>query len=390
MHDAMTNLTNMKDKMKTRKIFKAKDFTPCGDRLMRRLEQQGYKALEAINEKQAVELLKQIQPDLVLMAAEAPIMGKVSDIEDTKDREALQYIPVLPLSEHDREGLAARNGATESEDSMQHLIGELKRQARELKQTKAVVEATKHAKSEFLANMSHELRTPMHGILSYARFGLKRFDTAPREKLEEFFQEIEESGSRLLILLNDLLELAKLEAGRVKYDLRPENIVEEANTVFDELAHLCADKKIRLIKDIPSRSVPVNIDRLHIGRVLRTLVLNGIKFSDAGSEIRISVRDENPGAENSAENKVRVAVCDQGVGIPEKELNEIFDKFVHNSMTRGKSYGTAMGLSICRQIIEDHQGEIRVQNNPKPGGGAIFSFTLPVIQDSEKLQIQQI
>jgi len=357
---------------------------------MRRLEQQGYKALEAINEKQAVELLKQIQPDLVLMAAEAPIMGKVSDIEDTKDREALQYIPVLPLSEHDREGLAARNGATESEDSMQHLIGELKRQARELKQTKAVVEATKHAKSEFLANMSHELRTPMHGILSYARFGLKRFDTAPREKLEEFFQEIEESGSRLLILLNDLLELAKLEAGRVKYDLRPENIVEEANTVFDELAHLCADKKIRLIKDIPSRSVPVNIDRLHIGRVLRTLVLNGIKFSDAGSEIRISVRDENPGAENSAENKVRVAVCDQGVGIPEKELNEIFDKFVHNSMTRGKSYGTAMGLSICRQIIEDHQGEIRVQNNPKPGGGAIFSFTLPVIQDSEKPKIQQI
>jgi len=262
------------------------------------------------------------------------------------------------------------------------VIGKLKEQTRELELARIAAEVATHAKSEFLANMSHELHTPMHGILSYARFGLKRINTASREKLEEFFHEIEDSGNRLDGLLNDLLELAGLEAGKVDYDLRTGNIVDEVETVFDELAYLAEDKQIRLVKDVPKRPVMVNIDRLRIGRVLRTLVLNAIKFSNAGGEIEIIVHDASSAMGAMDDKRVEVAIRDQGIGIPEKELSRVFDKFLHNSMTLGKSYGTAMGLSICKQIIEDHEGEIQARQNPE--GGAIFSFVLPRVQESGK------
>jgi signal transduction histidine kinase len=402
MHDAMTDTMSKTDDFETQRILIASKSTDFRHSLAHQLKQQGYKILKAANGRDAVDLAEQTGPALVLMDGSMPVMDGFSACTHLKRGEGLQQIPVLLVIEHEQEELVARAYNAGADDYItkpvqwrcllhriqyqlrrQCLIRQMNEQARELELARIAAEAATHAKSEFLANMSHELHTPMHGILSYARFGLKRINTAPREKLEEFFREIEDSGSRLYNLLNDLLELAKLEAGKVDYDLRKGNIVDEVETVFDELSYLAEKKQVRLIKDVPDLPVPVNIDRLRIGRVLRTIVFNAIKFSNAGGEIRIVVHDDSSTQTAINGKKVEVAISDQGMGIPKEEISQVFDKFLHNSMTRGESYGTAMGLSICKQIIEDHQGEIRARQNP--GGGAIFSFVLPKVPETGKL-----
>ncbi len=391
----MSDMQNKNYDIGTRRILLAGESSDAGGQLVMLLEQQGYKILKAPNGGMAVELAEQTRPALVLMDGAMPVMDGFSVCTHLKNQEEFKHIPILLVIEHEQEDIVARVYDAGADDYItrpvqwscllyrihyqlrqQRLMGQLQEQTREIEHARITAEASTHAKSEFLANMSHELHTPMHGILSYTRFGLKRIDTAPREKLKEFFQEIEDSGSRLDSLLNDLLELARLEAGKVHYDLRTGNVVDEVVTVFDELAHVAEEKRICLIKEIPERPVMVRIDRLLIGRVLRTLVLNAIKFSDAGGEIRITVQKKPPTIDMLKDNEVEVAIRDRGIGIPAEEIGRVFDKFLHNSMTRGESYGTAMGLSICRQIIEDHGGKIQARRNPK--GGAVFSFILPV------------
>lgn len=393
------DMQSKNDDIGTRKILIAGKSSDTGGQLVLLLEQQGYKILKASNGGTAVELVKQTRPALVLMDGAMPVMDGFSVCAHLKKQEKLKQIPVLLVIEHEQEELVARVYDAGADDYItrpvqwpcllhrihyqlrqQRLMGQLQEQTRELEHARITAEASTHAKSEFFANISHELRTPMHGILSYARFGLKRIDKAPPEKLEEYFHEIEDSGKRLLNLLNDLLELAKLEAGRVEYDLRERNIVDEAETIVDELAHLAEEKKITLAKNIPQHAIPVIFDRLWIGRVLRILVINAVKFSSSGDEVRIELQ-KLPADEKKA-RRVEISIMDQGIGIPEEEIDQVFDKFLHNSMTRGESYGTAMGLSICKQIIKDHHGEIDARQNP--GGGAIFAFILPIFSKDEQ------
>jgi signal transduction histidine kinase len=403
MHEAMMEMRSKIDGIGTQKILIAGNSTDFRQRLAHRLDQQGYNVMETASGEEAIEQMEKARPDLVLMEGDMPAMEGFSACAHLKRRKELKQIPVLLVIDYEQEDLVALVYNAGADDYItkpvqwrcllhrihyhlrqQRLIRQLQEQAGELELARTAAEAATHAKSEFLANMSHELHTPMHGILSYARFGLKRIDSAPRSKLKEFFLEIEDSGSRLYNLLNDLLELARLEAGKVDYELRERNIVDEVETVVDELSHLAGDKRIGLIKDVPDFPVLANIDRLRIGRVLRTIVCNAIKFSNAEGEIRITVHDDSSAKGTINGKKVEVAIYDQGMGIPKEEINQVFDKFMHNSMTRGKSYGTAMGLSICKQIIEDHQGEIRARRNP--GGGAIFSFVLPKVQGPGKVQ----
>ena len=361
------------------------------------LEQQGHVIIETEDLADVIAMAKEIQPDLILMAAETQPFDGFSICRRLKAHSSLQNIPVMLLIKEDEESLVAGAYAAGADDYFtppvqwqclayrinHHLcrqdeVNELKNQVTKLQLAKISAEVATQAKSEFFANISHELRTPMHGILSYARFGLKRIDKTPREKLKEYFHEIEGSGKRLLNLLNDSLELAKLEAGRVEYDLQIRDIVGEVETVVDELAHLAEKKQITLVTSMPEQPVPVLFDRLWLDRVVRILVVNGIHFSSPGDTIRVRIQ---PPGNRIKEKTVEISVIDQGIGIPEEEINQIFDKFLHNSMTRGDSHGTDMGLSICRQIVQDHHGAISARRNPD--GGTIFSFVLPVFAEDQ-------
>ena len=239
----------------------------------------------------------------------------------------------------------------------------------ELVIAKEAAESATRAKSEFLANMSHELRTPLHGILSFSKFGWKRAHEATPEKLMNYFVKIYDSGNTLMILLNDLLDLAKLESGKMEFSYRPAPVLRLINTALDEFSSLANEKDLTFEFDPPKFDTVIALDSMKILQVIRNLIGNAIKFTMDSHKIYISLEKPN--------ESILVAIKDEGVGIPEDEITSIFDKFVQSSETSNGSGGTGLGLSICREIVVGHQGEIWAERNPD-GCGVTFKFKIPM------------
>ena len=236
-------------------------------------------------------------------------------------------------------------------------------------------EAANLAKSEFLANMSHELRTPMHAILSFSEMGERKINDAELSRLETYFSNIRVSGERLLGLLNDLLDLAKLEAGRMELDPVPGDLGVVVDAAVTEFQVLARDKGLTLEVVPPTVSLVACFDAEKMLQVVRNLISNAVKFTPEGRRVSVVFEDGMLPGDNGPRHALRLKVIDQGVGVPEGERETIFDKFVQSSKTRTKAGGTGLGLAICREIVHEHGGEIRAANHPE--GGAVFSVTLP-------------
>ena len=235
---------------------------------------------------------------------------------------------------------------------------------------KEAAEAANRAKSEFLANMSHELRTPLHGILSFAGFGMKKAETVTPAKLRTYFEQIDQSGRSLLALLNDLLDLAKLEAGKMSFTFQDVDMNALLGRVQDECHAWAVERHLTIMAIVPDSPIMISLDAEKITQVLRNLVSNAIKFSPAGGTVTLHLQE--------GEEAVEIAVCDEGPGIPEGELDTIFDKFVQSSLTKTGAGGTGLGLAICHEIVTAHAGRIWAENRPE--GGARMTFTVPQTQ----------
>lgn len=260
--------------------------------------------------------------------------------------------------------LAEANTALKREDA--------KRRQAETASSKAKAEAEKArlanaAKSEFLANMSHELRTPLHAILNYAQFGLSKLETASLDKLQKYFHQIERQGHHLLNLVNDLLDLAKLEAGKMTFNYEMVDLAKLLKQIGEECQALSDARQLSLTYNLPSTARTVLSDASKIQQVVRNLLSNAIKFTPEGGTITIALHYDPQGA--------IVTVLDQGPGVPEAELETIFDKFVQSSLTKTGAGGTGLGLAICHEIMAFHHGRIWAENHP--AGGAKFTFVLP-------------
>lgn len=249
-------------------------------------------------------------------------------------------------------------------------ITESKRLEAELIVTKEKAEAANEAKTEFLANMSHELRTPMHAILGFTRLAIEGYDDYEREKILEFITEVNEAGQRLMVLLNDLLDLSKLEVGRIDYDIRPEKLSEVVDLVIREFASMADEKNVRIEFDRPDFDDLVLMDWHKMVQVIRNLLSNAIKFSNADNRVIIALREQS--------GILMLSIKDFGIGIPEDELEKVFDKFVQSSKTKTGAGGTGLGLSICHEIVKAHQGRIWARNNPE--GGVTFFVSLELVK----------
>ncbi|MFB9266680.1 response regulator [Bradyrhizobium erythrophlei] len=250
-------------------------------------------------------------------------------------------------------------------------ITELKRRQIELEQAREEAEAANRTKSQFLANMSHELRTPLNAIIGIAEILHEEAQEERDEVLSEPVGRIVRAGKHLLMLINDILDLSKIEAG--KLDLYPEEI--DVATLIGELTKTTqpiADKNNnKLIVDCPADVGLMQADSTRVRQVLLNLLSNACKFTDSG-EIRFSARRE---ADGSASSLV-FTVADNGIGMTEEQLSRLFQEFSQaDSSTTRKYGGTGLGLAISQHLCRAMGGEITVKS--APGRGATFTVRLP-------------
>jgi PAS domain S-box-containing protein len=248
-------------------------------------------------------------------------------------------------------------------------ITERKRLEQHLATQRDRAEEASRLKSEFLASISHELRTPLHAILSYADFGLERASHADRERLRRYFFEIKDSGALLLNLINDLLDLSKIEAGKMLYHRTPLTVGVVIDDACSRVTQLAEAKSISFQVEPISKDWLVYGDYEMLLRVFINLLGNAVKFTDQGGSVAIfgAVQD----------SYYVFAVRDTGQGIYTEEIDVIFEKFVQSSLHTQKGLtGTGLGLSICRGIIEAHSGRIWAES-PGPNQGSTFYLVLP-------------
>jgi signal transduction histidine kinase len=238
--------------------------------------------------------------------------------------------------------------------------------------SRQLAEASQH-KSQFLANMSHELRTPLNAILGYTELMADGAYGEPSEKMMGVLKRLESNGRHLLGLINDVLDLSKIEAGQLVLELSDYTVQDIAQTVRSTLEPLAADKKLAFKVELATELPPGRGDGRRLTQVLINLVGNAIKFTDAG-EVAIKAEANN--------GSFHVSVRDTGPGISAADQAKLFQEFqqADNAITKKKG-GTGLGLAISKRIVEMHGGKIWVES--QVGQGSTFAFTLPVIVERQ-------
>jgi signal transduction histidine kinase len=238
----------------------------------------------------------------------------------------------------------------------------------EIGEKSRLLEVASQHKSQFLANMSHELRTPLNAILGYTELILDSIYGDVPDKARVTLERIQSNGRHLLGLINDVLDLSKIEAGQLTLSLGDYSIKDVIHNVYGAVESLATSKNLSLNVELPKDLPPARGDERRLTQVLLNLVGNAIKFTDAG-EVAIKT--------SIADGTFTVAVHDTGPGIAENDQGKIFEEFQQaDSSTTKQKGGTGLGLAIAKRIIEMHGGRLWVES--ELGRGSTFSFTIPV------------
>ena len=252
-------------------------------------------------------------------------------------------------------------------DELGELAAHVNSACEELHQLYQSLEEASRHKSQFLANMSHELRTPLNAILGFSELLLDGIYGDPPEKMRSAVERIQRNGRHLLALINDVLDLSKIEAGQLRLSLADYSVEELVSGVYASVEPLAAEKNLGLRTAVPAGLPPARGDERRLAQALFNLVGNAIKFTDEG-EVRIEVE--------AKEDFYKFSVQDTGPGIDEVDQAKIFQEFqqVDSSITKTKG-GTGLGLAIVKRIVEMHGGRIWIESGL--GHGATFSFLVP-------------
>jgi two-component system, OmpR family, sensor histidine kinase KdpD len=230
-----------------------------------------------------------------------------------------------------------------------------------------VARQNEQLRSTLLDAVAHDFLTPLTSIKSAVTAVRSEYKHDPEE--EDFLAVVEEESDRLSEMINEITDMARVEPGKLHLRRRESPVHDLIRVSVDRMRRLLSDRalSVEIQSDIPS----VNADPEMVGLALRQLLGNAIKFSPQDSVIAIKASQDN--------DFVTVRVSDRGPGIPSNELDAIFERFYRGKRTPENVAGTGMGLSIAREIINAHQGNLWVENMPE--GGAEFSFTLPVFHE---------
>jgi two-component system, NtrC family, sensor kinase len=244
---------------------------------------------------------------------------------------------------------------------------------REIEDKSRQIEVASQHKSEFLANMSHELRTPLNAIIGFSEVLSERMFGELNEKQEEYLKDIYASGTHLLSLINDILDLSKIEAGRMELELTDFDLSMALDNALMLVRERAQRRNLALHKDVDAGVGHIQGDERKIRQVVLNLLSNAIKFTPEGGRIELAAAPKD--------NCVEVSVSDTGIGIAPEDQENVFEEFRQVGTADKKAEGTGLGLTLCRKFIELHGGRIWVKN--QLGQGATFTFTIPVRRRGE-------
>jgi two-component system phosphate regulon sensor histidine kinase PhoR len=271
-----------------------------------------------------------------------------------------QFDKPIPITSNDEMSRLAQ--------TINQMSVELKQRFIEINQEKTTALKYEQLRKDFVANVSHELRTPLTFIKGYAET-LKELLNPEQKQAQEFLEIIEKNIGQLTHLVEDLLDLSRLESHQGIALMLPANIANLLNQVIDTFQPAIALKQHKVIKDIPDNLPELSIDSELMGKALANLLDNAIKYTPDKGQITIKAQTE-PSA-------VKISISDTGIGIPQDDIPRIFERFYRVDKSRSREMGgTGLGLAIVKHIVQLHHGEVSVQSS-KPGSGSIFTITLP-------------
>jgi signal transduction histidine kinase len=255
----------------------------------------------------------------------------------------------------------------ENRDELGALGTNVNRMNDELRRLYTELEAASKHKSEFLANMSHELRTPLNAIIGFSQVLRDEMIGSVNEKQAEYLDDIISSGNHLLSLINDILDLSKVEAGQVELQMHPFSLREALERGVVMVRERATEDGVRVAFAVDPEVDVVDGDERRIKQVIFNLLSNAVKFTSAGGEVDVSATRAN--------GEVRVSVADTGPGIAPEDRERIFEEFQQSESGEAQREGTGLGLALSKRYVELHGGRIWLES--ELGQGSTFTFALP-------------
>jgi signal transduction histidine kinase len=358
------------------------DDNPQNLQLLGRILQENNFEIEfAISGATALDWINNKNFDLILLDINMPGMDGFEVCTRIRSDSSMNHVPIIFLSaETERDSilkgfeLGAQDYITKPFDSREllarirtHLA--LKDTLEKLEVEKIHAQSADHLKSAFLATMSHELRTPLNSIIGFTGILIKERPGPLNDEQKKQLGMVQNNARHLLTLINDVLDISKIEAGQLKIDFQLFNLPEVINKVVETNKPFADKKNLKLTVSIDENIKEIKSDNLRVQQILLNLVNNAIKFTEVGG---ISIKcflDSN---------FVRIQITDSGIGIEPEKIKQLFAPFmqIDTGLTR-KHEGTGLGLSICKKLAEMLNGKVEVESGY--GSGSTFTVTLPVI-----------
>jgi len=362
-----------------KQILVVEDEVITGMAIKKMLQNLGYNVPVVVTSgEEAIKKVKENKPDLVLM--DIHLFGEMDGIEAASRIHSFSDIPVIYLTAFSDEKTLERAKITEP---YAYMIKPLKDRELQINieiaffkhkiekmslENEALLQAKK-TKSEFMMAMTHELRTPLNSIIGFSEL-LKKKDFGELNKIQEkYVDNIHLSGKNLLMIINDILDLSKVEAGKIDLSIERISIVDVINESIAIIKDINTQKKIQVFTEIDPELDLIKADRNRIRQVLYNLLSNAMKFSKPQGSVTVTARKEG--------DMAQISVSDTGIGIKEENIGRLFKEFEQSDRGTSRHFGgTGLGLVISKKFIELHSGSIWVRS--KYGEGSTFYFTLPL------------
>jgi len=307
------------------------------------------------------------------------------DVEVSSTVDGLQSIKTFkflpdPEFEPTRE-LVDREREMIGQLTLQELVKKLEQANIALQEANRKLQELDKMKDTFLSTVSHELRTPLTSIKSFTEI-LLSYEEEDKETQREFLNIINEESDRLTKLIDDFLDISKIDSGRIRWENTELVITEIIKSATNATSALSTQKNLRVNVELEPNLPPVWGDKDRLVQVVTNLLSNAIKFTPEGGEIRVAAEVLKGSEAGSVSDVMRVSVSDTGIGVAPEEQERIFEKFrqAGNTLT-DKPKGTGLGLAICKEIVEHYGGKIWVES--ELGKGSTFYFTLPIVEKIE-------